>query len=179
MHVMLASFSCGSSHAVRSKKSTLVSSQSTTSACAENVHLSRHARLKSVRAASSSTGLDSLLVHTEDVTSKVLGVVIVDHGSRRKESNEMLTEFGELYASVSGRTVVEIAHMEIANPSILDALTSCSKRGATHVIVAPYFLSRGRHIQTDIPALVEEAKTLLPSLHVEIAEPIGAPRPGL
>ena len=44
----------------------------------------------------------------------------------------------------SGRSLVEIAHMEIARPSIAEAVANCVAGGATDVIIAPYFLSRCR-----------------------------------
>ena len=50
----------------------------------------------------------------------------------------------------------------------------CAARGVKSVVIAPYFLSRGRHIQEDIPALVKEAQLLHPSVHCVVAEPIGA-----
>ncbi|GIL64675.1 hypothetical protein Vafri_18578 [Volvox africanus] len=102
-----------------------------------------------------------------------VGVVIVDHGSRKKASNDMLVEFGELYGRVTGQEVVEIAHMEIAQPTIEEAISRCAARGARTVVVAPYFLSRGRHIQEDIPALVRQAQQRYPELSCVIAEPIG------
>lgn len=51
-----------------------------------------------------------------------VGVVICDHGSRRKDSNDMLFEFGELYKQMSGSEIVEMAHMEIAEPTIAQAI---------------------------------------------------------
>ncbi|GLC71682.1 hypothetical protein PLESTF_001149000 [Pleodorina starrii] len=102
-----------------------------------------------------------------------VGVVIVDHGSRKKASNDMLVEFGDLYGKVTGQEIVEIAHMEIASPSIEDAVGRCAARGARTVVIAPYFLSRGRHIQEDIPALVAEAQSRHPGLTCVIADPIG------
>eukprot|EP00798_Chlamydomonas_sp_ICE-L_P016339 gene16339-22533_t len=105
--------------------------------------------------------------------SKRVGVVIVDHGSRKKESNEQLVEFGRLYQDMTEASIVEIAHMEIAEPTIEQAIEKCVSQGANHVVIAPYFLSRGRHIQEDIPELVNAAKLRFPSLECEIAEPIG------
>ncbi|PNH04072.1 Sirohydrochlorin cobaltochelatase [Tetrabaena socialis] len=102
-----------------------------------------------------------------------VGVVIVDHGSRKKESNEMLVEFGRLYGSLTGHDIVEIAHMEIAEPTIEQAVGRCAARGARTVVVAPYFLSRGRHIQQDIPLLVAQAAEAHPGLSCVIADPIG------
>jgi hypothetical protein len=40
------------------------------------------------------------------------------------------------------RDIVEVAHMEIAEPTIEQAMRNCVQRGASKVIVAPYFLSR-------------------------------------
>jgi sirohydrochlorin ferrochelatase len=42
------------------------------------------------------------------------------------------------------------------------------------VVVAPYFLSKGRHIQEDIPQLVREAQAKYPNVKCIISEPIGA-----
>ncbi|GLI71105.1 hypothetical protein VaNZ11_016177 [Volvox africanus] len=102
-----------------------------------------------------------------------VGVVIVDHGSRKKASNDMLVEFGELYGRTTGQEIVEIAHMEIARPTIEEAISRCAARGARTVVIAPYFLSRGRHIQEDIPTLVRQAQERYPGLSCVIAEPIG------
>ena len=63
--------------------------------------------------------------------------------------------------------------MEIAQPTISQAIAACVARGATTVIVAPYFLSQGRHVQQDIPALVQEARAQHPGVECVIADPIG------
>lgn len=73
----------------------------------------------------------------------------------------------------SGRSIVEGAHMEIAKPSISDAMHKCVQAGANRIIIAPYFLSRGRHIQEDIPALVKEAQQQHEGLECIVAQPIG------
>ena len=65
------------------------------------------------------------------------------------------------------------AHMEIARPSIAEAIATCAEAGCERVVVAPYFLSQGRHIQQDIPALVAEARAEHPQLECVIADPIG------
>jgi sirohydrochlorin ferrochelatase len=108
------------------------------------------------------------------IVSSTVAVVIVDHGSRRSESNDMLTTFAELYAQVTDRSIVEVAHMEIAEPTLLQAVQKCIDRGAAQVIVAPYFLSNGRHIQVDIPEQVLEARTRYPRIPIQLANPIGA-----
>ena len=86
-----------------------------------------------------------------------LGLIVVDHGSVRDESNRMLLEVVERFAEWSGLPIVEPAHMELAEPSIAVAFDRCIERGAKLIVVFPYFLLPGRHWQSDIPRLVAEA----------------------
>ncbi|EEH52416.1 uncharacterized protein MICPUCDRAFT_11758, partial [Micromonas pusilla CCMP1545] len=106
-----------------------------------------------------------------------LGVVVVDHGSRRKASNELLarpsSEFVRMYVEHTGRGLVELAHMEIAEPSIDVAFARCVERGATLVAVSPFFLSPGRHWQEDIPKLTAAAAGKHPGVKYFVAAPIG------
>jgi sirohydrochlorin ferrochelatase len=84
-------------------------------------------------------------------------LIIVDHGSRREESNDLLLQLAEAYRSHSGRTIVEPAHMELAEPSVATAFARCVEQGAQQIVVFPYFLGPGRHWSADIPRLVAEA----------------------
>jgi sirohydrochlorin ferrochelatase len=52
-------------------------------------------------------------------------VVIVDHGSRRQASNDMLVAFCSLYQQLTQHPIVEPAHMEIAEPTIAQAVGAC------------------------------------------------------
>lgn len=103
----------------------------------------------------------------------VMGVVIVDHGSRRKASNDLLEEFVRMYKEQTGRPIVELAHMEIAEPDIEHAFGKCVEQGATTVAVSPFFLSPGRHWQEDIPTLAAEAAAKHPGIAHFVAAPIG------
>ena len=86
-----------------------------------------------------------------------IGIIIVDHGSRRTESNDTLLAATRRFSEVTDWPIIEPAHMELAQPDLSSAYESCVRQGAKHVIVFPYFLSPGRHWDQDIPALVAEA----------------------
>ncbi|CAM8983012.1 unnamed protein product [Rhodiola kirilowii] len=101
------------------------------------------------------------------------GVIIVDHGSRRKESNLMLNEFVAMFRDRTGYEIVEPAHMELAEPSIQSAFTSCVQKGASRVIVSPFFLLPGRHWQQDIPSLAAEAAKEHPRVPYLVTAPLG------
>ncbi|KAM3286719.1 sirohydrochlorin ferrochelatase, chloroplastic isoform X1 [Capsicum chacoense] len=101
------------------------------------------------------------------------GVIIVDHGSRRKESNLMLNEFVAMFRERNKYPIVEPAHMELAEPSIKDAFSSCVQQGAQRVIVSPFFLSPGRHWNQDIPSLTAEAAKEHPGVSYVVTAPLG------
>ncbi|KAK8673492.1 hypothetical protein V6N13_111824 [Hibiscus sabdariffa] len=101
------------------------------------------------------------------------GIIIVDHGSRRKESNLMLNEFVAMFREKTGYPIVEPAHMELAEPSISDAFSLCVERGADRVIVSPFFLFPGRHWYQDIPSLTADAAKDHPGVSFMITAPLG------
>jgi len=93
------------------------------------------------------------------MSGEKVGLIIVDHGSRRDAANAMLHRIVDGYKGrgASEIEIVEAAHMELAEPSIEVAFDRCVQRGATRIICHPFFLSMGRHVQEDIPALMEAA----------------------
>ncbi|CAO2820363.1 unnamed protein product [Amaranthus hypochondriacus] len=101
------------------------------------------------------------------------GVIIVDHGSRRKESNLLLNEFVLMFKSKTGYPIVEPAHMELAEPSIKDAFSSCVQQGAKRVIISPFFLFPGRHWHQDIPSLADAAALEHPGISYLVTAPLG------
>ncbi len=102
-----------------------------------------------------------------------LGIVIVDHGSRRDEANRRHREFVAGWRESRGLTNVHAAHMELAEPSIATAVDACVAAGATTVAIAPYFLWPGIHWDRDIPALADEACRRHTGVHYLVAAPLG------
>lgn len=103
------------------------------------------------------------------------GIVIVDHGSTRAESNQMLERVAQLFAErFAGRhEIVEPAHMELAEPSIASAYAKCVERGAQRVVVLPFFLGPGKHWTQDIPRLAAEAAGKFPGTRYHVAPTLG------
>jgi len=100
-------------------------------------------------------------------------ILIVDHGSRRPEANTLVTQLAERVRRRVPDRVVEVAHMELAEPTVAQGLAACAEAGASEVVVHPYFLGPGRHTTQSIPQLVEEAARTLPGLRIRISEPLG------
>jgi sirohydrochlorin ferrochelatase len=103
------------------------------------------------------------------------GVIIVDHGSRRDESNRMLEQVAALFARrfADRHDIVEPAHMELAEPSIGTAYAQCVARGARRIIVCPFFLGPGKHWTQDIPHLTAQAAEKFPGTQYHVAPTLG------
>jgi len=101
------------------------------------------------------------------------GVLIVGHGSR---SEDAVTVFRQVVEEVRRRgvyTVVEGAHMELAEPGIADAVKILKGLNVKEVIVLPYFLYEGIHLKKDIPELIGILSAEYPDMNFRIAKPIG------
>lgn len=106
--------------------------------------------------------------------SEMRAILLVDHGSRAAEANASLEHVAALVrARVSESVVVEHAHMELAAPSVPDAIAALVARKAAQIVVVPYFLAPGRHSREDIPRLVADATAAHPGVLFVVAEPLG------
>ena len=102
------------------------------------------------------------------------GILIVDHGSRLSEANDMLREMSDLIQRLAGNeVVVKYAHMELAAPDIDQGFAECVRAGATDVTVFPYMLSPGRHSTSDIPRMVAQAARAFPEVAFNVTPAFG------
>jgi sirohydrochlorin ferrochelatase len=100
-------------------------------------------------------------------------ILLVDHGSQLPEANALIDRIADALRARRPGALVEIAHMELVEPSLAAGLARCAARGAREVVVCPCFLGPGRHTTRDIPQLVAQAGAAHPELHVRVAEPLG------
>jgi len=105
-------------------------------------------------------------------------LVLVDHGSREAAANQQLESVAERLRRRLDGWIVRVAHLEIAAPSLEEALSSCVAEGAREIVVHPYFLADGRHARRDVPRQAQEAAARHPGVHVVVTPPLGL-HPGL
>ena len=106
-------------------------------------------------------------------TLETTGVLIIDHGSRRQASNDLLMEVAKMFAQATPFSLVRAAHMELAQPSIEAGFRRLIGDGAKLVVAFPYFLSPGRHWKQDIPRLVADAARKHPEARFLVTAPLG------
>ena len=116
---------------------------------------------------------DKMVEMTNQNKTEETGIIVVDHGSRRSESNDRLHDVVAIYAKSSPYSIIEPAHMELAEPSIAAAFAKCVEQGAKLVVVHPYFLLPGRHWDKDIPELAAAAAADHPGVKYLVTSPLG------
>jgi sirohydrochlorin ferrochelatase len=102
-------------------------------------------------------------------------LLVISHGSSREQSNtevknlcQLLPPFVQLQFDF-----VQCAFLELAEPSIAQAIETCIKKGALEMLVLPYFLSDGRHVAVDIPKIISTAKAKYPKVKFTLATHLG------
>ena len=100
-------------------------------------------------------------------------LVILDHGSRRPEAHAQLEVLAAKVRERAPQLFVTVAHLELAAPSLAEAIADCVAAGAREVCVHPLFLAPGRHLAEDVPGLIEAARTQHPGLSIRLLEALG------
>ncbi len=103
-------------------------------------------------------------------------LLIVAHGSRRKDSNDEVRRLADRIRENSGPAfgLVVSAFLEISSPQMDSAIADLAEDGATSITVFPYFLAAGTHVVNDLPRIVDEEKETYPNINFEILPYLGA-----
>ncbi len=103
-------------------------------------------------------------------------LLIIAHGSRRRESNEEVRRLARRIAENAGPAFDQVtsAFLEISSPQVDSAIADLIDEGVTEIKVFPYFLAAGSHVVNDIPRLIEEEKENYPNVHFETLPHLGA-----
>ncbi len=76
------------------------------------------------------------------------------HGSSVESANDAVRSVAAAAAAEGAWDLYETAFLECA-PRLNDAVAKLVARGAENILVLPYFLTLGIHLQRDLPKLVE------------------------
>ena len=104
------------------------------------------------------------------------GIIVFGHGSSVASANEAVQSVAAEAGSLGGWPLYETAFLECP-PTLADGVEALVKRGATEVLVLPYFLTLGIHLKRDLPALVEELSALH-GISIRVTPPLHG-HPGL
>lgn len=102
------------------------------------------------------------------------GVLVLAHGSRRKETEQTLETVVQGARELLPGTKVRIAYMEFSERTIAAGLQALVEEGATEIAAVPYFLFEGVHIHEDIPQELTAFSAQHPGITVTLGKTLGA-----
>jgi sirohydrochlorin ferrochelatase len=100
-------------------------------------------------------------------------VLLVAHGSREASANGDLCDLAARLAAAGEYPIVEPCFLELAEPNIATGGERCVARGATRVLIVPYFLSAGVHLRRDLTAARDEMARRFPKVEFRLGSPLG------
>jgi len=103
---------------------------------------------------------------------KPTALLLIAHGSRNPEANADLHHVVEGLRQ-RGSPIVVASFLELAEPGIEAGGRECIERGAGQVVLVPYFLSAGVHVQRDLTEARERLARQFPETTFLLAEPLG------
>ena len=99
-------------------------------------------------------------------------LIILGHGSRNPAATE---QFHDLVAQLRARGQERVypAFMELAAPSLADAVGEAVAAGVDEIVVQPCFLFDGNHIRRDIPEMLAGFASGHPAVAFRFGRPLG------
>jgi sirohydrochlorin ferrochelatase len=100
-------------------------------------------------------------------------VLLIAHGSREPSANADLHALAARLAEGGEYPIVEASFLELAEPDIAAGGDRCVARGASRVLMVPYFLSAGVHLRRDLTAARDALASRHPSVVFVLGPPLG------
>jgi sirohydrochlorin ferrochelatase len=100
------------------------------------------------------------------------GIVVFAHGSRIEAANQAVRAVAADLAQAGGFDRVEAAFLELGQPDLAGAVSLLAREGIRRIVIIPYFLTLGIHLERDLPAIVTRIAQVHPSVELIATPPL-------
>ena len=83
------------------------------------------------------------------------GIIVFAHGSRIEPANQAVRSAAAELARAGDYPIVEAAFLELGRPGLEEAADLLVGRGVERIVIIPYFLTPGLHLERDLPPLIK------------------------
>jgi len=105
------------------------------------------------------------------------GIILFAHGSRIESANQAVRVVAEELSHSLG-VPATAAFLELGQPDLEAAAAMMASRGIQRLVIVPYFLTLGLHMERDLPKLAERIILNNRDIDVRITAPLDG-HPGL
>ena len=100
------------------------------------------------------------------------GIIVFAHGSRIESANEAVRSVASELSRAGAFDRVEAAFLELGTPDLEGAVAKLQERGARRIVVIPYFLTFGLHLDRDLTRLVRDISLKHKELEIAMTAPL-------
>ena len=100
-------------------------------------------------------------------------IVLFAHGARDPEWADPFIKIRRAVESRKPGVKVELAFLEVMQPSLEEAVTRLAGSGVSRITIFPLFLAQGGHLKRDLPRLIDDIRKHHSRLGIEVAPALG------
>ena len=100
-------------------------------------------------------------------------LILFGHGARDSRWREPFDRLASLWKAQNPDVRVELAFLELMQPSLEEAIASLASAGVTEVVVVPVFFGQGGHLRNDFPVLLSACQDKFPAIKLSATTAVG------
>ena len=105
--------------------------------------------------------------------AKPSALILFAHGARAASWAAPFQRLQTMLREQLPDTPVELAFLELMEPSLSDVVARLVQQGYNQISVIPVFLGQGGHVARDLPAMVDTLRATYPALQLEVSGAVG------
>src|SRR5262245_59934662 len=99
------------------------------------------------------------------------GIIIFAHGSSVPSANDAVRAVAAAAQDAAGLPAMEVAFLG-ADPRLEEAVARLAPRVSSQILVVPYFLTLGIHLQRDLPGIVAQISQNHEDIEIRVTPPL-------
>ena len=100
-------------------------------------------------------------------------LILFGHGARDTRWREPFDRLASLWKAQHPNVRVELAFLELMQPSLEEAIAALAGTGASEVVVVPVFFGQGGHLRNDFPVLLDACRSKFPAITLSATPAVG------
>jgi sirohydrochlorin cobaltochelatase len=100
-------------------------------------------------------------------------LILFGHGARDSRWREPFDRLANLWREQYVGTPVELAFLEMMQPSLEEAVAALVGKGATQITIVPVFFGQGGHLRNDFPVLLKACQEKFPNVSLSATLAVG------
>lgn len=100
------------------------------------------------------------------------GLILFAHGSRVESANEGVRAVARDLAQMGSFPHIEPAFLELGWPDLETAVNHLVRKGVGRIVVLPYFLTLGVHLERDLPKMITGLQAAHPGVDFQVTPPL-------